>query len=81
MQKNKDSPSKSDGQDGEENIQNLMYYNLHSNFKNSEVLEEHRKQCEAEGKYVGKFNSIRNRIRMGIPNLNIFKISILLNIE
>lgn len=29
MQKNKDSPSKSDGQDGEENIQNLMYNYSH----------------------------------------------------
>jgi len=50
MQKSKDSPQKSDGQDGEENIQNLI-----------EVLEDHRKQCEAEGKYV-EAEMAKNRI-------------------
>eukprot|EP00997_Jenningsia_sp_PLL12_P005780 NODE_2312_length_946_cov_95.160535_g1902_i0.p1 GENE.NODE_2312_length_946_cov_95.160535_g1902_i0~~NODE_2312_length_946_cov_95.160535_g1902_i0.p1 ORF type:complete len:61 (+),score=8.51 NODE_2312_length_946_cov_95.160535_g1902_i0:51-233(+) len=48
-----DSPNKSGGgenAEGEENIQNFI-----------EVLEEHRKQCETEGKYVDA-EMAKNRI-------------------
>ena len=46
------SKSLEDQQPTEDNLDNLMYIMKQLIFL-SQVLEQHRKTCEAEGKYVG----------------------------